>query len=139
MAEQLNEGNLNLLTDIGKALRYAEREDAKTRHGSTADEYHRARLLGEAFCSGVAKTSVEAVRDLPDNQGISLLIQYHGKNRLIAMTFVELQQAKNDPEDNVALFAAWYKVLKSPASVVAPTRIVQGTARKTAKKAAAAK
>lgn len=134
MSEMSVNENMNLLVDIGKALKYAEQEEAKTRHGSTPDEYHRARMLGEGFCASVAHTSIQAVRDLPENGGIGLVIAYKGKDRWITMTFEELGASNNDPEKNEALFDQWYKTLKSSASIILDPQTVQSTARLVTKK-----
>lgn len=128
--------DLGLLRDIGKALKYAEAEDAKVRHGSTPDEYHRARMLAEGFTSQIVGASVKAVRDLPENAGIGLVIPYKGKDRWITLTFEELNTSNNDPEKNEDLYLRWLKVLKSSASIIPEPETVQGSARKVTKKPA---
>lgn len=131
----LNE-SMEVLRDLGAAMRVAEKEDAKSRHGSTLAEYEAARRLGEGFTSQIAGASVKAVRDLPDNTGISLVIPYHGKDRLITMTFEDIHTSGNTEADNEDLYSGWLKQLKSSTSIIPePAPMVRSTAKPVAKKA----
>lgn len=139
MSEPNLNDSLEILHDLGKAMRMAEREEAKSRHGSTPDEYHRARMLGESLQVGTAPdgdamhAQIKAVRDLPDNEGMQLVIDYHGKLRQVTMTFAELNTA-NNPTTITALHVRWIKELRSSASILPEPATVRGTARPVTKR-----
>lgn len=134
---QNNNAQLETLRDISRALLYAEEEGKKTRRGSTTAEYETARRLGEGLTApgedifGDPKyTDVRAVRDLPDNQGMELLVYYNFRLRRITLTFDELRSASNHPDAKEVLYTRWHKDLRAPSSVVEAAVKAKPRARK---------
>lgn len=139
--------NLEFLADFAKAMKYAEKSEAQTRHGSSLAEYEAARRLAEVLAAlendpvmdgkiggAVRPVEVKAVRDLPKNAGCELVLNYRGKDHSLKVSFDDLREIGNVRQDNEVLVAQWRKALKSSATLVPETRIVRGTAKSAARK-----
>lgn len=135
--------NLEFLSDFAKAMKFAEKAEAQTRHGSTLAEYEAARRLGEVIAAlendpvmdgkigGVTRPStVKAVRDLPDNAGVMLIMEWRGKDHRLDVTFDELREIGNVRQDNEALVDKWRKALKSSTTLVDAPKTARPTAKK---------
>lgn len=138
---QANNSQLETLRDISRALIYAEEEGKKLRHGSTTAEYEAARMLGQGLSApgqdvfGDPKyTDVRAVRDLPEEQGIELIVYYNFRLRRMTMSFDELRDASNHPDAKEALYARWHSELRGTASIVGATPTAQKTAKSKTKR-----
>ncbi len=144
MSDQPNSSSqhLSFLADFAAAMKYAEHEEAKGRHGSTATEYERVRQLGEMLVAGfndpefeagtyhpAGATRLLAVRDLPDNAGVMVVVQYRGKEHGLKVDFEELQRTSGQPQNQIDLIGRWRKELPSSATIINKD-VVMGKARR---------
>lgn len=124
--------DMTALVNMGRALRYAEKEEAQARHGSTLAEYETMRRLGEGFTTEQEiKVISLPVHDLADNAGMEIIVPYRNKQYRLTATFEEVNTAANSEANQAILFARWRKDLRSPANVVTDAKPVSAVTKKT--------